>query len=145
MTECFICNKGIGFLIGGFTIEYLRDKKVTVPEGFTVEDRICTECMKDLEKGRSLEDMKDEAREQVGESTTSVIGIKHGKQEPTSWMWTVPIFLGLLGGILGYIALKDYDQGRANDMISYGLLSSVASIVLLFVFYSVTLSKFLMV
>ncbi len=50
------------------------------------------------------------------------------KTEPTPWIVVVPIFLGLLGGILGYIALKDHDQEKANDMMAYGIMSFVVSI-----------------
>jgi len=126
MTDCFICKKGLTLFIGGFTLENLQDRKITRPEGFTDKDRICPECMKDLEKGRGLEEIKDQ------------------KQEPTQWIWTIPIFLGLLGGILAYIALKDHDQNRANDMIIYGILSSIASIVLLFAAYSIILNNSLL-
>ena len=53
---------------------------------------------------------------------------KGNETTPTSWIWTVPIFLGLLGGILTYIALKDYSQEKANDAIMYGILSTMAII-----------------
>ncbi len=60
----------------------------------------------------------------------------HSKvDEPYGAMWVIPIFLGLLGGILGYIALKDHDQKRANDMMSYGIYSTVISIVLIIFIY----------
>jgi len=67
--------------------------------------------------------------------------MSNSKVEPTPLIWTVPIFLGLLGGILAYIALKDHSQERANDMIIYGIISSIASIVLLFAVYSITLNN----
>jgi len=49
---------------------------------------------------------------------------------PTGWIWVMPVLLGLLGGILTYIALKDYSQEKANDAIMYSLISTLAIIFL---------------
>lgn len=48
------------------------------------------------------------------------------KQKPTKLIWTIPIFMGLLGGILMYIAVKDQNQEMANDSILVGFLSTIA-------------------
>ena len=93
-------------------------------------------CMKDLEKGHNLEIVNLELPK--GHSLDKT---QDRKEEPTPWILTVPIFLGLLGGILGYIALKDHDQRRANDMIIYGMISSFASTLLLVVSYSIILNN----
>ena len=50
--------------------------------------------------------------------------------KPTKLLWLVPIFMGLLGGILMYIAVKDEDQGKANDGILVGVLSTIGLIFL---------------
>lgn len=50
------------------------------------------------------------------------------KVKPTRLLWLVPIFMGLLGGILMYIAVKDEDQQKANDGILVGILSTIAVI-----------------
>ena len=136
MTDCFFCKKGIGFITGGFTSSYLDSKKITIPEGFTDKDRVCMTCMKDLEKGHNLEPVNLELPK-----GRSLDKIQDRKEEPTPWILTVPIFLGLLGGILGYIALKDHDQRRANDMIIYGMISSVTSTLLLAISYSIILNN----
>lgn len=62
------------------------------------------------------------------------------KVKPTKLIWLVPIFMGLLGGILMYIAVKDEDQQKANDAILAGVLSTIAMIfmyVILFVVLSI--------
>jgi len=59
---------------------------------------------------------------------------------PTSWIWAIPICLGLLGGILTYIALKDYSQEKANDAIFYGILSTAVAISL-YIFFWIILMK----
>jgi len=43
----------------------------------------------------------------------------------TRLIYLVPIFLGLYGGILMYIAVKDQDQEMANDAILYSVMSTV--------------------
>ena len=50
--------------------------------------------------------------------------------KPTKLLWLVTIFMGLLGGILLYIAVKDKDQKQANDGILVGVLSTIGWIFL---------------
>jgi len=54
------------------------------------------------------------------------------KEKPTSLLYLVPIFMGLLGGILMYIAVKDQNQQMANDGIALGSISTVILIVIFF-------------
>jgi len=53
----------------------------------------------------------------------------------TRLIYLVPIFLGLYGGILMYIAVKDQDQEMANNAILYSLMSTVGWIFLSFMMY----------
>ncbi|MDH3203301.1 MAG: hypothetical protein OEL81_01320 [Nitrosopumilus sp.] len=59
---------------------------------------------------------------------------ENSEVKPTKLLVLVPIFLGLLGGILAYIALKDYSQEKANDAIYYSIISSVVMVGLYIVF-----------
>ena len=52
------------------------------------------------------------------------------KVKPTPLLWLVPVFGGLLGGILMYIAVKDEDQGKANSAILVGIVSTVTMIII---------------
>lgn len=52
------------------------------------------------------------------------------KVKPTRLLWLVPIFGGLLGGILMYIAVKDEDQRKANYAIVAGVFSTVIMILI---------------
>ena len=54
--------------------------------------------------------------------------------KPTKFLVLIPIFLGLLGGILAYIALKDYSQEKANDAIYYSIISTIVMIGLYVIF-----------
>ena len=56
------------------------------------------------------------------------------KVKPTPLLWLVPVFMGLLGGILMYIAVKDEDQEKANNAILVGLLSSIVMIFVYVIF-----------
>lgn len=47
-------------------------------------------------------------------------------EKPTRLLWLAPIFMGLLGGILMYIAVKDQSQTKANDAMFISVLSSIA-------------------
>jgi hypothetical protein len=58
----------------------------------------------------------------------------NNKVKPTPLLWLVPIFMGLLGGILMYIAVKDQDQEKANNAILVGLLSSIVMIFVYVIF-----------
>ena len=53
----------------------------------------------------------------------------NNKVKPTPLLWLVPIFMGLLGGILMYIAVKDQDQEKANSAILVGIVSTIAMII----------------
>lgn len=56
------------------------------------------------------------------------------KVKSTPLLWLVPVFMGLLGGILMYIAVKDEDQEKANNAVLVGLLSSIAMIFVYVIF-----------
>ena len=62
----------------------------------------------------------------------------------TKLIYLVPIFMGLLGGILMYIAVKDQNQEMANDGILYSIMSTIGWGFLSFViFYLLVQSNFL--
>ncbi len=61
---------------------------------------------------------------------------ENSKVKPTPLLWVIPVFLGLLGGILMYIAVKDEDQEQANRSINVSILSSIAMIFVYIIFAS---------
>ena len=46
-------------------------------------------------------------------------------QRPTSLWYLVPFFFGILGGIVGYVAVKDEDKEMANSLLAFGILWSI--------------------
>ncbi|HEY4680057.1 MAG TPA: hypothetical protein VIH04_02200 [Nitrosarchaeum sp.] len=61
--------------------------------------------------------------------------MSENKQKPPKLIWSIPIFMGLLGGILMYIAVKDQNQEMANDGILVGVLSTIAWVFLYFMLF----------
>jgi len=44
----------------------------------------------------------------------------------TSWAWWLfPIFLGWLGGLLGYLSVKESDHSKAKKLLIFGIVWSV--------------------
>ena len=61
--------------------------------------------------------------------------MSENKQKPPKLIWSIPIFMGLLGGILMYIAVKDQNQEMANDGILVGFLSTIVWVFLYFMLF----------
>ena len=57
------------------------------------------------------------------------------KEKPTRLLYLVPVFMGLLGGILMYIAVKDQDQEMANDGMFIGTVISIAEVAIFIVIW----------
>jgi len=49
-------------------------------------------------------------------------------QKPTKLLYLVPITMGILGGVLMYIAVKDQNQEMANDGMFWGVIVTIIGI-----------------
>lgn len=59
------------------------------------------------------------------------------KEKPTRLWYLVPLLLGIIGGIIGYFAVKDEDRKMARELLLVGILTSFVPIIILFlVFFS---------
>jgi len=57
--------------------------------------------------------------------------------EGPSFLWyLVPFFFGILGGILGYVAVKDKDENVALGLLLFGIFWTVIALVLYLVAFS---------
>jgi len=61
-------------------------------------------------------------------------------KKPTSLWYLVPLLLGLIGGVLGYIAVKDEDKEMAETLLVIGIVMSFIDILVIWAIYSYYLS-----
>lgn len=53
------------------------------------------------------------------------------EEKPTKLLYLAPVFMGLLGGVLMYIAVKNQNQEMANNGMFWGVISFMAQVVIL--------------
>lgn len=58
-----------------------------------------------------------------------------GATKPTSLRYLVPFFFGILGGIVGYVAVKDEDKDMAQSLIIFGALMTLVLVLIFFTFW----------
>jgi len=66
------------------------------------------------------------------------------EKERSNWWYLVPIFLGLIGGIVAYFALRNDDRRKAKNCLFLGIILGVIGIIvnLLFVTSGITEEQF---
>ena len=66
------------------------------------------------------------------------------EKERSNWWYLVPIFLGLIGGIVAYFALRNDDRGKAKNCLFLGIILGVMGIIvnLLFLTTGITEEQF---
>ena len=116
-TFCFVCKKKLSVLNDRAKKKWIQGEGRIPPEGMGDEDVLCIECLELIREGK-------QPRKDVTE-----------KEKPTSLLYLVPIFMGLLGGILMYIAVKDQNQEMANAGMFVGVFITIIGIT----FYAIIL------
>lgn len=48
-------------------------------------------------------------------------------KKPTAWWYLVPILLALIGGLVGYIAVKDENKEMADTLLAIGIVMTVVN------------------
>jgi len=48
--------------------------------------------------------------------------------KPTSLWYLVAIFFGILGGLIGYVAVKDEDKGMAEALLALGVIMTIVAV-----------------
>jgi len=107
---CFSCKEEKGTFATDYEYKSLVNENVNPPSGFGENDRICQNCFNKLKK----EQMKE----------------RPGEVGPTRLLYLVPIFMGILGGILMYIAVKDDNKGMANTGMAIGVIFTIIGTIL---------------
>jgi len=89
--------------------------------------------VKTLEK--NIEDLKPQVK--FRRETTREIGEESARvvfAEPSAWWWLVPFLFGILGGIVGYIGVKDRDAYMASKLLWFGIIWTVIDVI---VYYAI--------
>ena len=94
------------------------------------------EIIKLVESGKSQEEAiriisRDlEAERQVRDTykPTRTSSVQKYEPPPSLWWYLVPLFFGLLGGIAGYVGVKNQDKGMANNLLNLGIIMTVVDI-----------------
>ena len=91
-----------------------------------LEDKIASlEVMKASGDFDSFLNLLDSA-EDVHYMPYSEASTHHYVTEKPSGLWyLLPLFFGLLGGVLGYVVVKDRDKGMAMGLLALGLIVSI--------------------
>jgi len=94
--------------------------------------------LQELINAKKLEASKPAAEMSI-EELQSVIKLKTSEKmepikKPTDALYIVAIFLGIIGGLIGYILAKDDDPKMANDLLIVGIATSFIGLFLYFVF-----------
>ena len=112
-TFCFVCKKKLSVFNDRAYKKWIQREGAIPPEGMGDKDVVCIECHEHIRKGK-------QERNGITEKE---------KPRPTSLLYLLPIFMGLLGGILMYIAVKDQNQEMANTGMLVGVIITIIGII----------------
>ncbi|MFH0897290.1 MAG: hypothetical protein V1850_04500 [Candidatus Bathyarchaeota archaeon] len=81
---------------------------------------------------RSLEETEVSTKEgeMIGEHV-----VEHPSRASNAW-YLVPFFFGIIGGLIAWIATKDEDHDKAENLLSFGFMWGVLQVFTIFVIYS---------
>jgi len=57
-------------------------------------------------------------------------------EKPSSLWYLVPFFFGIIGGLIGYAAVKNEDEEMATNLLIFGIFMTFIAIIVVLVFYS---------
>ena len=60
----------------------------------------------------------------------------HHVEKPTSFWYFAPLLFGLIGGLLGYVGVKDEDRNMADNLLGVGIMITFVEIFAIWVIYS---------
>ena len=119
--NCFSCNKKITAFDARGSKKQVEDKGFQIPNGMSDDDKLCQGCL-------------DKIREaQVGGFVSTLEEVEHSKNginRPTRWWYLVPIFLGILGGLIMYLIVKDDDKKMAKNGLILSIVLTVIGLII---------------
>jgi uncharacterized membrane protein YvbJ len=63
-------------------------------------------------------------------------------ERPTRAWFLVPFFFNILGGVVGYFAVKNDDKRMANELLTFGVIMFVVVIIASAVFWLAIIASF---
>jgi len=85
----------------------------------------CSKCGKEI---------NDKAEIRVGND----VRVSPFQKKPSNWWYLLPIFLGLMGGIIGYFALRNKNKVMAKNVLIVGLVVVPAAMAVSFLLFGLT-------
>ena len=75
-------------------------------------------------------------------SSRGIVGFEDAsKGRPTSLWYLVPFFFGILGGIVGYVGVKDDDKEMADNLLIFGIVWTIVLVLAYWAFITVLISR----
>ncbi|MEM2154812.1 MAG: PCI domain-containing protein [Nitrososphaeria archaeon] len=139
------CNKAILKAL----IPFSRVKISDLCQELNLPIKVTTILLRDLISNGKLDASIDSVEgiiliEKMVKTTTKYYSNKKDeehKKPKSSLLWfLVPLFLGLLGGILAYLAVKDENREMASDLLILGILTTIIGIIIFMATYNWLLS-----
>ena len=64
------------------------------------------------------------------------------ERQRSNWWYLLPIFLGIIGGIIAYFALRNDDRHKAKNALGLGLLLGAIGIFFQILFVEIPIEEF---
>jgi len=129
--NCFFCKK----ILGVDDKKFFKEDTIDLPENFTFCDMTCSDC--DIEHTLSHQRKKDgPACSSCGEHVEGYghtcpkckikVTYENQKREKSAGGWYVlSILLGIVGGLIGYVYLKNENPKSAKNCLIIGIIISI--------------------
>jgi purine-cytosine permease-like protein len=75
-----------------------------------------------------VEKGKVESRKEIGKAETM--------SKPSNAWYLVPLFLGIIGGAITYLAIKDEDEEMANNLLYIGIFMTFLGLIIILGYFS---------
>jgi hypothetical protein len=108
-THCFVCKKELGTFTARGSKKWIIEQEGKPPENMGDKDVLCNDC---------LEPIREEKKHNLPIIKTSAA------------LWLLPIFLGLMGGIIMYAVTRNRDKQKAKNGLFLGIGVTILSFIL---------------
>jgi len=112
-------------------------------ESYKIAIRKVEKNMKTLRSGKEIV-VSNKEKERIVKPTNrfSHSVYTHARAEPTKLWYLVPFFFSIIGGLIGYVAVRGEDEGMAEGLLAFGVLMFFVDLVAAWLYYNWLLSLF---